>query len=63
MELLVYGDDLMLPYDVWLPKFEKELKHLLDRSAFRRLWVVNLTPRESSRRVWLVHPPYIPSGR
>lgn len=63
MELLVYGDDLMLPYDVWLPKFEKDLKDLLDGSAFRRLWVVNLTPRESSRRVWLVHPPYPPSGR
>lgn len=63
MELLVYGDDLVLPYDVWLPKFEKDLKDLLDGSTFRRLWVVNLTPRESSRRVWLVHPPRPPTGR
>lgn len=63
MELLVYGDDLMLPYDVWFPKFEKDLRDLLDGSAFRRLWVVNLTLRESSRRVWLVHPRYPPTGR
>jgi hypothetical protein len=63
MELLVYGDDLMLPYDVWLPKFERDLKDLLNGSAFRRLWVVNLTPRGASRRVWLVHTPFPPTGR
>jgi hypothetical protein len=57
MELLAFGDDLLLPRDVWLPTFEQRLKNLLDESRFRRVWVVNLSRRVASRAVWLVHPP------
>lgn len=56
-ELLAYSNVMLTPPDVWIPKFEARLNDLLDRSTFRRLWVVNLTPRADERGVWLVHPP------
>lgn len=59
MELLAYGGDTLLPYDVWRPKFEQRLKDVFDRanSKFRRLWVVNLGPLAADQPIWLVHPP------
>jgi hypothetical protein len=58
MELVAHGGDTLLPHDVWLPKYEQELRRLFDRteSRFRRLWVVNLGPLAASDPVWLVHP-------
>ncbi len=64
MELLAYGDDTLLPYDVWAPSFEQRLRDLFDRArkqstpSFQRLWVVNLGRRFKARPVWLVHPNY-----
>jgi hypothetical protein len=68
MELLAYGDDTLLPYDVWTPTYEQRLKDLFDTSArtllrepsrrtFQRLWVANLGRLSRARPVWLVHPP------
>jgi hypothetical protein len=67
MELLAYGDDTLLPYDVWQPRFEQHLVDLVEESrnvrnhasgdTFDRLWVVNLGRRSRARPVWLVHPP------
>jgi hypothetical protein len=57
MELLAVGDDLMLPEDVWRPKYEQRLKDLLDGSSFQRLWVAKLSPRVANRAVLLVRPP------
>jgi hypothetical protein len=66
MELLAYGDDTLLPYDVWAPTSEQRLKKLFDdagvakggaRRSFQRLWVVNLGRLSESRPVWLVWPP------
>jgi hypothetical protein len=59
-ELLAYRNVMLTPPDVWMPMFEVRLKELLDRSTFRRIWVVNLTPRGDERGVWLVHPPASP---
>ena len=38
------------------PTFEQQLKNLVDGSAFRRRWGVNLSPKVANRAVWLVHP-------
>jgi hypothetical protein len=49
MELLAYGDDTLLPYDVWAPTYEQRLIDLVDvstsaavgdrsRRTFQRLW-------------------------
>ncbi len=59
MELLAYGGDTLLPYDVWRPTFEQRLTDMFDRahSAFRRLWVVNRGRLAASRPIWLVYPP------
>jgi hypothetical protein len=68
MELLAYGDDTLLPYDVWAPTYEQRLIDLVDvstsaavgdrsRRTFQRLWVANLGRTLRARPVWLVHPP------
>ena len=67
MELLAYGDDTMLPYDVWAPTYEQRLIDLVEdstsaavddpsRRTFQRLWVANLGPRSTARPVKLCRP-------
>jgi hypothetical protein len=58
MELLAYGGDTLLPYEVWLPTHAENLRALFDSrpSRFRRLWVVNLGRLAASDPLWLVHP-------
>jgi hypothetical protein len=58
IELLAYTDgfDLLLPYDVWLPKFEGPLRGLLERSKFRQLWVYNASDDERKRGIKLRLP-------
>lgn len=59
MELLAYGDDTLLPREIWEPSFAEPLRKLFDTtpSRFRRVWVVNLGRYAGADPVWLVHPP------
>ena len=52
MELIAFAGDTLGPRNVWVPTHHNNLiQDWLDQSSFRRLWVVNLGPRE--REVWL----------
>jgi hypothetical protein len=57
-ELLAYTTfDLLLPMDVWQPKFEQPLIALLHASTFQRLWVFSLGQSGHPGALKLVHPP------
>lgn len=58
MELLAYTDgiDLLLPYDLWLPKFEGIIRELVDGSAFSRVWVYHASSDPRMRSVKLTVP-------
>lgn len=57
-ELLAFTTfDLLLPMDVWQPKFEQPLIALLNASTFQRLWVFSLGQSGQPGALKLVHPP------
>lgn len=57
-ELLAYTTfDLLLPMDVWQPKFEQPLIALLNASTFQRLWVFSLGQSGQPAALKLMHPP------
>jgi len=57
MELIAYTEiDLLLPYDTWFASFAQQLRDMLERSTFERLWVFSRSQHGSAGNVKFVHP-------